>query len=47
MVSDSADSISLNGFADNHSLNKAFCLDTNEAEKKNTTRVLEHSLHWH
>ena len=40
---DSTDSISLNGFADDHSFNKAFCLDTNEAEQ-NTTRILEHSL---
>ena len=42
--SDSTDSISLNGFVDDHSLSKAFCLATNEAEQ-NTTRVLEHSLH--
>ena len=39
-----ADSISLNGFVDDNSFNKAFCPDTNEAEL-NTTGVLEHSLH--
>ena len=47
--SDSPDSISLNGFADDHSLSKAFCPDTNVA-KQSTTRVLEHGLydisHW-
>ena len=41
--SDSTDSISLNGFADDHSLSKAFCPDTNEAEQS-TTRVLEHGI---
>ena len=46
---DSTDSIILNGFADHHSLSKAFCLDTHEAEE-NTIRILEHGLydisHW-
>ena len=41
---DSTNGNSLNGFVDDHSLNKAFCLDTNGAEQ-NTTRVVEHSLH--
>ena len=47
--SDSTDSIILNGFADDHSLSKAFCPDTNEA-KENTIKILEHGLydisHW-
>ena len=46
---DSTDSIILNGFVDDHSLSKAFCPDTNEAEE-NTIRILEHGLydisHW-
>ena len=41
---DSTDSIILNGFVDDHSLSKAFCPDTNEAEE-NTIRILEHSLY--
>ena len=47
--SDSTDSIILNGFTDDHSLSKAFCPDTNEAEG-NTIKILEHGLydisHW-
>ena len=42
--SDSTDSISLNGFVDDHSLSKAFCPDTNEAEQSRA-RVLEHDLY--
>ena len=42
--SDSTDSIILNGFADDHSLSKAFCPDTNEAEA-NTNRISKHSLY--
>ena len=41
--SDSTDSISLNGFVDDHLLSKAFCPDTNEIDQ-NAIRVLEHSL---
>ena len=47
--SNSTDSIILNGFADDHSLSKAFSPDTNKA-KENTIRILEHGLydisHW-
>ena len=42
--SDSTDSIILNGFVDDHSLSKAFCSDTNEAEE-NAIKVLEHGLY--
>ena len=46
---DSTDSIILNGFVDDHSLSKAFCPDTNEAEE-NTISILEYGLynisHW-
>ena len=33
----------LMGFADDHSIGKAFCPDTNEAEE-NTIKILEHDL---